>query len=328
LVNSGAEVLVPTSNYSSDPSITFPTSAQTYDPRVDKYASNWYIANSTWGAAPAAWLYAVSPTPNPPQDMTTGGSISTNSFYIPGPKGSVSNPTGQVQSVAELGLINTGSVVNNSASYPYGVPWRSVRLQQSKGENSPPDRALMDIFMAPLPAADTNSLAQPETNVLAGTLNPNAALYPFTTTDPNGSDASRPLPFQALIQDTTNFTGSITNSSATAALVSTNIATHVFAANGINYSGQPYYMYPSDLCEIAGVGDQGEEGEAALRQFIDATTVQGNVYRVYSLGQGIQQTPSGALIVQSERYEEAFLERYQGPGGIKFRVVFWREIPL
>ncbi len=322
LLLSQSEILVPASNSTTDPGLGFPTSAQSYDPRVDKYASNWVTGPSTWGQPTVGSVLSV-PSASPPQDTSLSGSISTNSFYIPGPKGSASNPSGQVQSVAELGLINTGSVVATTNTFPYGVPWRSIRLQQSKGETQPPDRSLMDLFMAPLPAADTGPVDLPETNVMAGTINPNTAFYPFTNTDP-----VRALPLHALLQGVTNSLGVAVD----AGTISTNIATRVFAANGKNYTGQPYYEYPSELCEIAGLGDQGEEGEAVLRQFIDTTTLQGNVYRVYSLGQAIQQTPSGALLAQSERYVEAFIERYQVRSGATstthYRIVFWREIPL
>lgn len=265
------------------------TSMQVNDPRINKNKANWVHGNATWGTLPK-----TSVTASPPQDTDAGGGISEASLFMPPAK----SPAGTVGSAGELGYVSTS------------VPWRTVRLQPAPNGPAPADWALLDLFAAPiLPSSDEMYL--PRTNVVAGRVNLNAAIQPFT-------NLSRLQPLGALFRGVTNLT-------LTADQASSNIASLKFATG---YQGTNYYRSAGELAEIQGIADRGEASESVIRDMASLATVQGNVFRVFSVGQTLKQTPGGKLVPQAEKSLVALIERYDEGGTSRYRTVYWKVLPF
>lgn len=280
------------------------TSVKANDPRVNKYSTNWSAPSAaTWGSLPSP--QAVTPSPVPPQDTDSGGGISAYSLAMPAPKGATNNPLGAVSSVAELGYLSTGVSAN--------VPWRTLRLQPNPDPSSLPDWALADLFATPImPNTSQTSVIFPQPNSVAGRINLNAEVQPFT-------NVSRQIALRALFGDPT---------SATAITVSSNIANRTLAAGGHMYGSSNAYDSIGELAEIQGVASDGEESEQTMREMVDLASVRGNVFRVYSVGQALQQYPSAGgapFSIQAEKRIMALIERL--PDG-RLNVIYWRVIPL
>jgi hypothetical protein len=209
-------------------------------------------------------------------------------MHMPPPKGTP-GARGSVGSVAELGYLPTGIETSTN-----GVPYRSLRLQPTPAAQRtlPPDWALLDFFAAPL-STNLPSLYLTRTNTVAGRISLNAGL-PFT----NNPALTRLAPIQALLAASG---GTLTNATA-------NVAAMTLAANGTNY-GAPIYLSPGEIAEIQGVADTGEASETNLQQVVDLATTQSGVFRIYSLGQAVQQTTGSnpTLIVLSEQYRQAIV---------------------
>lgn len=279
-------------------------SAQVSDPRINKYQTNWEQHANTFGDKNFNWQKNVGSTP--PQDMDGGGSVSDVSMQMPYPKGSVQNPYGVVGSVAELGRIPTGTAIN--------VPWRTLRFQPTAG-TSLPDWVVLDLFTAPYYPTNNSALYTPRTNAVAGRINLNAGIWPFT-------NASRSLAMTALFQDTTNDPTFTSNKMATAV---SNIINRTYATGGQNLGGTNGFLSVGEMAEIKGVADEGETSEHRLLGVVDLATVQGNVFRVYSLGQALTQTPSGKLAPQAEKLIIAIVERMSDG---TLRTLYWRVVPI
>lgn len=284
------------------------------DPRVNKFATNW-LANRrpTWGRLNDPELKAGA-VPVPDQDA---GSLSTNLFYMPPRKGSV-NPltgetnTGLVKSVAEIGYISTGIAGTTD------VPWRSLSMKPASPNQSPPDWLLLDCFVAPISPTNNPTLYFPGGGI-AGRINLNAANpYPFT----NLAGANfRLAPLKALFRGVTNSSGKLSESEIE------ELAERVARRDSFihTYGSTNYYESIGKLLEVSGVVNEDESSESIARQIVDHVSLQGNVFRVYSVGQSLKQTPDGKLILQAESSVCAMVERdIDG----KLRTVFWKVLPL
>ncbi len=94
------------------------------------------------------------------------------------------------------------------------------------------------------------------------------------------------------------------------------------AANGTNY-GAPFYISPGELAEVQGIADGGEATEQNLHSVVDLSTVRGSTFRVFSIGQTLQQTPVGTVTIQSEQYREAIICQ---DAQIHHATVLWKNI--
>lgn len=248
--------------------------AQVSDPRLNKYRQNFQVAASTLGALNSNWLRDVDPS----QDRDEGGAVTDAGFVLP----SVAAATSQVTSIAEIGRISSGGGAQ--------IPWRTIRLQPAPtGITGVPDWALADLFMAPyFPMNDGRINAVGSTS---GRINLNAEVFPFEDT------IVRTDGLRALLKDR------VTDGRLEEILE--NIRTRTTASGSI----QNALASIGQLSEIKGIADQGEMSEENLRGILDLVSVQANVFRVYSIGQSIKQTPQGKLVVQAEDYLMAMLER-------------------
>lgn len=276
------------------------TSVQVSDPRINKFKDNWEQGANTFGNYNFNWLAPM--VANPPQD-TQDGNVSDASLYMPSPKGTTNNPNGVVSSVAELGYLPTGVGAN--------VPWRSLRLQPTPASALPPDWALLDVFTPPLFPRDNPKLYFPFGNSLAGRVNINNKIYPYTNMD-------RTVPLQSLFKGIPSLTdGEIEN-------LTENISKRTLATQGKEYGRTDAYDSVGELAEIAGVADKGEASEDLLRKFVDLTTVSSRAFRIYAVGQSLQQTPRGTIVLQAEKAVSAVVEA----DGTNVRIINWKLIPL
>ena len=102
----------------------------------------------------------------------------------------------------------------------------------------------------------------------------------------------------------------------------------------MSLSSNPAYDTPGELCEIKMIGDQGEAGEDLVRQISSLTCTRGDVFSVYSIGQALQQSSSGKLVVTAEQRQQSMVERYVAdkdtPSAqddqVRFRTVYVRNL--
>lgn len=310
------------------------SSYETGDPRVNGLAADWKrSAKNTFRADnnARATSLATPMTVNGKQllvlqDLDNQGHISAASMRMPSPYVPSDPTTGRVRSAGDLGLIHTGIEGSNTAPQP-GIPWRSLHLQPSTlpATTVVPDWAFMDLFTVPVDVTVAASgvasgVFSPHSNSAGGRVNINAKPDPF--------DTVRMDPLTAVIfgaKKTINATSTISLSDAQ--LIAKNIYNHTLAStavlppraaplpNGKLYpASSPVpnaYESPGEICEIAGVADQGEESEQLIRDIGNLITARGNVFTVYTVGQAIKQTPAGKLIVTGEQRQAAMIERYQ-----------------
>lgn len=259
------------------------------DPRLNKDVANWTASTNLAGDMPPP-----SHVPNftafagvPPSDGSAA------SVYFSG-TGSV------VGSVAELGRVPSG--VGSTAK----APWRSVRLQtnSSTATNIPPDWALLDLFSAPVPVRFL-----PDSQVTAGRINLNALIA-------DGVNSIRTNGLNALF---TNVTG--------LGVVSNVIDVRLPPAGNFGLAADmTNFVSVGQLCEVSGLGDQGEVGERVIREVASLATVRGSVFSVYSTGQAIQVVNNRA-VVNGEKTFRAMIERYYDGSAVKYRIIHWSETP-
>lgn len=277
-------------------------SAEVDDPRINKYSGDWIVrtSGSTFGAQNSIFGNGMSAGGPAPAD---GASAAASLRMLP-PKGT-GNSFG-ISSVAELGCVTTGNEVMAS-----GVPWRTVRLQPRTAatKDTLPDWALLDLFEVPVRPTNNSPLYFPGTNAVAGRVNLNAS-----TTEPF-TNIVRMNAIQGVF---TNITGG-----ASSAILS-NIFNHTTTTAGIlRIPG--VYSSVGELAEIAGIADGGESSEAVLRRSADLFSTQGNVFRVFAVGQTLQQTPAGKIVIQAEKSVITLIERRE-TGGL--RTVYWKGLPF
>ncbi len=331
------------------------TSLQVNDPLLGCLATNWQSAASSWGTT--NMISTVGGTPgafSPQQDTDGNGKLTDLGWRLPYPAPSgytpsatstngVPNPTGRVESLAELGYVDTGMVcwTNSGAAGANGVPWRTLRLQPTSTATLP-DWALLDLFAVPPAPSPSGYVYQPygwtstanTFSAIGGRLNLNGQLYPFTNL--------RTAPLAALLYGSTNIDTNSANTNP--ATLVTNILQMQLASNpalGVtgrlydsvtNSAGSPgYYAHIGELAEIKGMADAGEASEGNLFEPLAQSTLSGNVFTIYTIGQALQQSPSGSFQVNGEKRYQATLERIptvaaSSTGTGLFRVVVIRQL--
>jgi len=326
------------------------TTIETDDPRVNKQRGDWTIRGSgnTLGSEngrysvgkPASTVQPPLASGAPQRDTDASGNISDASFYMPPPAGKKftradgsidDNTLGQVMSVGELGYIHTGIesslfVKMGSQFYtaPPGTPWRSLRLQPNNDSTSVvPDWALVDLFTAPIAAPNPYNkyVYAPHDTSFGGRVNLNSKAIPY--------DLARVAPLAAVFQngsyDATDATKKL--SASEARTLAQNVFDRVLAANGKQYGHASSYDSVGEMVEMKGVADAGEKSEELFRQTANLLSTRGNTYSVYSIGQAIQQSPSGKLNIMAEQRIQAMVERYaDSTNSVHFSPVYFRNL--
>lgn len=326
------------------------TSMEVDDPRVNKHPDDWKqrASGNTFGApnSISALNGPKSPDPAkiPQQDTDAAGNLSTASLYMPPPAGSSithasglvdDNTRGMVTSAGELGYIHTGvecspktpAATPPQLDLPSGTPWRTMRLQpNSQATSVVPDWAFMDLFTSPLSVSpNAKYVYNPRDTAIGGRVNVNAKVEPF------GLD--RTLPLAAVLQgcgnDSTNSSSKVT--AAQALTLAGNIYRRVLAdgsPHGKSYGYSSGYDSAGEIVEIKGIADGGEQSEALYREISNLVTARGNVFSIYAVGQAIEQTPDGRLLVTAEQRTRTIIERYLNPANnkIEFGSVYFRSL--
>ncbi len=314
-------------------------SYQIDDPLTGVVATNWQFKPSTWGARNSIVTVGSSPTNAvPPQDTDSSGLVTAVGWRMPYPygyalvypassAGFVPNPSGKMESLAELGYVNTGMLCWTNSDGKVGVPYRTLRLQPTSGGTILPDWALLDLFQLPAQSANFNYQPVSPTDGsnpydrISGRVNINALLYPFT-------NVSRLTPLMAELTGATNPIAGTTMPASQAAQMATNIAQMNLSGNGHAYAiTNGYYTSIGQLAEISGMADSGEQSEGNLFEPLAQTTVTGNVFTVYTIGQALKQLPSGSISVTGEKRFEATVERNPTKTSSPlFRTIVVREV--
>jgi hypothetical protein len=308
--------------------------------------SDWVVGNATFGAANSN-LSTLGTTPTlsgAEQDTDGSGKITDIGERLPAPAGTTTtysdNTNGVVESVAELGYIHTGIETTDK-----GTPYRTLRLQPRKTANRLllPDWVLLDMFSAPkfrwasisnkatggtVPAsltvaeqpqaATTNSLTQKIASN-GGLVNVNAVIAPAFANSSSTLTRSKPIEavflgsYTDVLHSTTVSTSSSTvkTSDYSSALISRTLATAVAGTGYRNTFGSLPFLSRGEIAEIANVSDRGEESEVRLYGTVDLLTTRSSMFRVYSVGQAIRQSPVSpySITVQGERRTMRLIER-------------------
>ncbi len=343
-------------------------SVETDDPRCCVAQADWVAApgsGSSWGKQNIRWSVGKTPTNInpliPQQDTDASGKITDHSLYMPPPKvlNSSDPENGHVTSVGELGYVTTGLSANSATG---SVSWRTLRLQGSNYAKSDvlPDWAFADLFAVPNVTPNTTTttaqsanpgatptpgldLHNPHGNTVGGRVNINSAAIPFT--DVTHDRALVGLLLHSATTGSTGSSGSLSPNDAEriagyiANQTPVSVIPNVVVPKPIKYgamklSTNPAYDTPGELCEIAGIGDQGEVGEDLVRQISSLTCTRGDVFSVYTIGQAVQQSPTGVLTVTAEQRQQSMVERYvanrdtasAADDQIRFRTVYTRNL--
>lgn len=303
---------------------------QINDPWMNKNAQNWSAQiNPTLGAAnTSVSTLGTGTSATPPQDTDNSGKITAVGIRLPAPKSSSNNPNGVMDSVAELGFIHSGNECRN-----VGTPWRSLRLRKSVDTTTLPDSLLLDMFCVPAVEKSTTATVsynlQPDAQTRGGTVNINALIgstaQPFQ--DSNGTKIyRRNQALNALLKQARN------NDDDKSKMLSDNDAATLVASISNTTAlpmldqSYPFYLYPGQLVETAGVADMGESSEALLRAIVDHSAVKSNTFTVFAVGQSIRQTVSGELIVLGEQRTQTIVRWDMNTG--TFKPVYTQALKL
>lgn len=296
------------------------TSVEVDDPRVNKLLANWIKRprGNSFGAENSIWKKSAKVSSDLPSQDLENGQFSDYSLFMPPPKGEPGNELGIVSSVAELGRVCTGIDFNTKNNGNLCIPWRTLRLQPTRSDDKTiPDWALLDLFSAVIPAKSATATSEDlyfrSTNAVYGKININSRVAPF-------EDYFKTLPLKALFHGKTN-----TSLSSQAA--AENISHHVLASGGRTLGNTDFFKSPGELAEINGIADSGEKSEQNLLSSVDLATVRSEVFRVYCVGQSVQQTPTGDLTVNASKSLDVLLESYWDVNQYRFRPVSRRESP-
>lgn len=293
------------------------------DPSLNTCTNNWTQTTSTWEANPVTSTlgHPASSLISPQQDTDSSGNLTNIGMQFPPPKLTSGNPSGIMQSVAELGYVHSG--IDATVA---GTPWRTLRLQPQNSSANLPDWALADMFSVPVstnsffvnPTATNSSYLTP-----GGKVNLNAQIRPFVDASSNPVIV-RLSPIAAVFNGATN--GTTVLSSTAAYTLSTNIYNQTLATNG-NFYGLTNYISPGQVVEIQGVADGGEASEALPVNTLGQLSTRSGVFSIYSVGQAIQQSANGTITVLGEHRELTIVEQAQSTGtSLMFRPVFSKQI--
>ena len=327
------------------------TSMEVDDPNGNLNYGDWKICKrvvsptNTFGSINSvSTLHKTQANVFPEQDTEAFGQLSDASLYMPPPRGQTftspvtgavdDNTAGAVSSVGELGYVPTGMEISTN-----DIPWRTVRLQPNGQASSVvPDWALLDLFTVPSigVSAGTNAdyVIVPHSTSIGGRININSGV----NSAPFSLNRTTPLAaaFSGCFVSQTNSTTVTATQAQTLAqnvyggVISPGNSGNGFPEVGKQYAGVPYFYSPGQIAEISGVSDQGEASEQLVRQAVNQLTTRGDVFTVYSVGQSLQQTAAGNLLVTGEERLQAVVERYLDatvtPAAIRFRILYFQRL--
>jgi hypothetical protein len=292
-------------------------STETDDPRVNMHENDWIAqSTNTFGrknTSSTLGLPAGSTTPR--IDVDISGNITDASLSMPYPKGHAKNPKGMLTSVGELGVISTGG----ESTVQKGVAWRTLRFQPDSTATLP-DWAMLDLFTVPIGVpAPARSMLLPHGTAVAGRINLNGNVTPFSLT--------RQLSLEALLQGATQSSTQIVDKNQAATLAANIIGREIA---DVRYKRDTGYLLAGEVAEVTGIADGGESSEYLMRELGNLTTARGNVFSVYTIGQALKQGVGGHLEVLSTSRQHTIIKRIDAGAGasprIKFRPIYFRNL--
>lgn len=312
------------------------TSRSTDDPAVNQCFADWQPKKvsgvqqvnkfGTQNPTPESTLGQATPVGVPQQDADSSGNLTNISTILPSPKGTSGNPLGMVGSIGDLGRVHSGCAGTSVA----GKPWRTLRLQPRFAPNgSLPDWVLLDLFSLPTQASTPADAAvlKPSLNNVGGRVNINAALFPFSSTQ-----MTRVAPLHAVLRGIDSALSDATVDTLVANILDQTLATGStttgVAFGPVAFTGEKLYSMPGEICEVKGIADGGEESESLARGLTGFFTDRSNVFSVFSVGQKIQQLPTGKIKILGESRIRTMMERYEDGGVWKVRGLSTTELGL
>ena len=366
-------------NYQTAAPATVTNSIAVDDPLVNKYYVTYsaspvtedFIPTTANGftqdglTRPSTSVVGSPSLTSPEQDYDASGNVTTNYAWMPAPNGDPNNPSGMVQSVAELGYVHVGA--DSEGAVVQGVPWRTVHLQPQKNRTLLPDWAMLDLFSAPIntnaiPVSSqpyilpyNTNITQPSVPSRGGLINVNAVTQGFGPVNNPSIATNRILPLTALLNGAGTNTPAVTAISRTipppanpgfviptvtqtqANALATNILNYVTASGvgggmGTNYDAgkaMTNYYFAGQLAEVSGIADTGEASEATIREITSGGSVNGNVFSIYCVGQSLRQDSGNGIHVTGEQRKQAIVERIVIPGSpptVQFQTVFSQDL--
>ncbi|PAW79478.1 MAG: hypothetical protein B9S32_02765 [Verrucomicrobia bacterium Tous-C9LFEB] len=316
-------------------------SLATDDPWCNRSAADWKYLDKTFGGSNtnATTLGSAPLATGPQQDTDTTNRTTDLSERLPAMAGSsttLSNNTyGVVESVAELGYINSGM-----RSLTASIPYRTLRMQPKRATDQSllPDWVLMDMFSAPKlrwtsfsgpnarSATVPTQLSYSEQAVTAttspwlarssGQVNLNATIFPaFKNSGNNVITRSKPLEAVFLGGNTdvllTTVISTNTSPVNTGGLATAIRNRTVTSGYRFTFTSANPLISRGEITELSGVTDASEESEIRLRGSIDQLTTRGSVFRVYAIGQAISQSAASPypITVLGEKRTMSLVER-------------------
>ena len=319
------------------------TSRSTDDPAVNQCFADWQPKKNsgvqqvnkfgTQEPTPESTLGQPAPLGVPQQDADSSGNLTNASTILPPPKGAPGNLLGLIGSVGDLGRVHSGCAGTSVA----GKPWRTLRLQPRFAPNgSLPDWVLLDLFSLPAQASNPADAAvlKPSSNNVGGRVNINGDLYPFSTAafSPPSAEMTRDAPLRAIIRslkpglsdaDSDVLIKNIHNQT-----LATGATTTGAAFGPVAFTNEHLYPMTGGISEITGLADSGEASEELVQGMVGFLTPQSNVFSVFSVGQKIQQLPTGKIKILGESRIRTLLERYEDGGVWKVRGLSTTELGL
>jgi hypothetical protein len=314
-------------------------SLQIDDPKLGYFPSTqqWKWTPQTFGSENSNSEIGQSPSniaPKAQQDTDVNGKVTSYSVFF-GSSTLSANDANRVRTSAELGVIHTGMANQESAL----VPWRTLRLQpdQYTAGTQVPDWVLLDVFAAPPTLTVSNlypTLVTPHNTSLGGKVNINSCFYPSGLTSEKRITALQGL----LIGAHKNSSDIFSFSEATD--VATNIASQLLAT-GSNFGKDYGYNLghptettrlcdtPSQIVEIKGIADRGEESEETVKDILKLATTSSNTFTVYTIGQSLLQGVDGSLSISAEKRRMVTLELYTTATAtttVKIRTVYSSDL--
>jgi len=306
------------------------------DPRVCQSASNWITYPDPNAATPCSYFPSANGSKYKPNNTSQGHTgMDYSKFAWPPILNLVKNKASAIHQNATsvtdmpglgwLSLVSTADYYkyNPGATTPIDQNWLTLDFGPATSGTSLPDWLMMDIFAM---AYDQSYCSQTE-----GKINPNADIFPFSqnysfvrlnplealigkgTSDPNPNPPVFNAPYVA--QNILKFQPSTSSASG---------------GGAATFPGLPskFYVYPGQICQIAGVSDTATSGtnqfdrEALIRDIGGLITTQSSDFKVHVVAQSVKQVANDLnpndLKVLAQQQLEADLERTVdlGPDGV------------
>jgi hypothetical protein len=216
--------------------------------------------------------------------------------------------------LSQTGLSSNHPSIGFLSVIPTGMqralPGSALKFQRSTSSSELPDWLLLDLVAPNVTAVNYPTMSY--MNSTAGLINVNGQLDPATTI------FSRWQPLQGLLENLPGISGS-----GNASTIVTNLLNHT--VSGTDFGATGVYDYPGEICEVAGVADNGAtdwDKETIIRNIAGNITTKSNAFSVWGVAQTVKKKATNTSYgtfepgdtVTGEKRFEAIIERYVWKG--------------